>query len=66
MSHNLTTKEKILAVVLLAGIASVIMTVCVLLPAKFERDAYERVTGKSVSTWDAIWLDLRVQESTGD
>lgn len=30
--------------------------------ARFEAAAYERVTGKHVTTWDAIWLDLRVQE----
>jgi hypothetical protein len=29
-------------------------------------DAYERVTGKKVSTWDAMWLDLRVQEPAAD
>lgn len=28
----------------------------------FEAKAYERVTGKHVSTWDALWLELRVQE----
>ena len=30
--------------------------------AYFEAAAYERVTGKHVTTWDAIFLDLRVQE----
>lgn len=28
-----------------------------------EARAYERVTGKHVSVWDAVWLDLRVQAS---
>lgn len=28
--------------------------------AHFESAAYERVTGKKVSTWDAMWLELRV------
>lgn len=32
------------------------------LSSKFEADAYFRVTGKSVSTWDAMWIELRVQE----
>lgn len=32
----------------------------VIVPAYFEARAYERVTGKSVSTWDAVWLQLRV------
>ena len=27
-----------------------------------EARAYERITGKRVSTWDAMWVDLRVQE----
>ena len=27
-----------------------------------EANAYERVTGKHVSTWDAMFLELRVQE----
>jgi hypothetical protein len=30
--------------------------------AYFEARAYERVTGKHVSTWDAMFIDLRVQE----
>lgn len=34
------------------------------LPAEAEARAFERVTGKRVSTWDAVWLDLRVQEHT--
>ena len=28
----------------------------------YEAKAFERATGKQVSTWDAMWLDLRVQE----
>lgn len=32
--------------------------------ARFEAAAYERVTGKRVSAWDAMFLDLRVQEPT--
>lgn len=30
--------------------------------ASFRANAYNNVTGKHVSTWDAYWLDLRVQE----
>ena len=29
--------------------------------ARLERDAYERVTGKDISTYDALFLDLRVE-----
>lgn len=27
-----------------------------------EARAFERVTGKPVTTWDAMWIQLRVQE----
>ena len=27
----------------------------------FEAAAYNRVTGSNVSTWDAMWIELRVQ-----
>lgn len=30
----------------------------------FEARAFNHATGKSVSTWDAMFLDLRVQEGT--
>lgn len=30
----------------------------------FEASAYERVTGQHVSIWDAMFLELRVQEGT--
>lgn len=29
--------------------------------AYMEAAAYNRVTGKNVTTWDAIWVDLRIQ-----
>lgn len=28
--------------------------------AYFEASSYNRITGSNVSTWDALWLDLRV------
>ena len=34
----------------------------VLLQPKFEAEAYTRLTGKHVGYWDAVWLDLRIQE----
>lgn len=36
----------------------------VLLPPYMEARSYERVTGRHVSMWDAMWIDLRVQEPT--
>lgn len=32
----------------------------------WEAEAYTRLTGKQVSTWDAMFLDLRVQEPIQD
>jgi len=29
--------------------------------SRFEADAYNRVTGSNVSTWQAMWVELRVQ-----
>lgn len=29
--------------------------------AHFEAAAFNNATGKNVSTWDALWIDLRVQ-----
>lgn len=28
----------------------------------FEAKAFNRITGQNVTTWDAMWLNLRVQE----
>ena len=28
----------------------------------FEASTYRRLTGKQVTTWDAMWVELRVQE----
>ena len=32
----------------------------------FEAKTYTRLTGKSVSFWDAVWCDLRIQEQVKD
>lgn len=31
------------------------------LPSYFEARTYSKLTGKQVSTWDALWVELRVQ-----
>ena len=30
--------------------------------SSFEASTYNRLTGANVSTWDAMWVELRVQE----
>jgi len=32
----------------------------------FEAKAFNSATGKKISTWDAMWIELRVQEGTTD
>lgn len=34
--------------------------------AHMEAKAYNRITGQHVSTWDAMWVELRVQSGPGD
>lgn len=48
------------------GVAFVVSVVLIgwIIQATAEAAAFHRVTGKEVSTWDAMWLDLRVQEQT--
>lgn len=31
------------------------------LKSYFEAQAFNRATGKNVSTWDAMWIELRVE-----
>lgn len=50
-------------VLVVVGIMALIGTFTIV-KASFKANAYRNVTGKHVSTWDAIWLDLRVQEPT--
>ncbi len=49
----LTVAGTVAAIALLAGF--------VWAQAHFEAAAFNNATGKNVSTWDAIWIDLRVQ-----
>lgn len=34
-----------------------------IVPSYFEARTYSRLTGAKVTMWDAMWVDLRVQES---
>ena len=44
-------------VVILAG-----LLILAVISPKMEAESYTRLTGKQVSYWDAVWLDLRIQE----
>jgi hypothetical protein len=56
-------KEQILGFLLLAGFGLALLLVFVG-GSYLEAKTYNRLTGAKVSTWDAIWVDLRVQEQT--
>lgn len=56
-------RDAILASVTAVVIVMVVVTTIWVIGSWLEAAAYTRVTGKSVTAWDAMWLDLRVQES---
>ena len=50
---------------ILAGIAIFFLLIGIwVVSSHFEAQAFKRATGKDVSTWDAMWIELRVQEGT--
>lgn len=55
----------------LAAMVALVLAVAVAAPAAwiasshFEAKAYNRLTGKDVTTWEAMWVELRV-EGGGD
>ena len=57
-------REKINTFFVLAGVVVLILLVPGLWVFKshMEARAYNRATGSHVSTWDAMWVDLRVQD----
>lgn len=60
-----STKDTIATTFILGVLISLFLGIIVAISAGgayFEAQAYKRVTGKDVSVWDAMFLDLRVQE----
>jgi hypothetical protein len=54
--------EEIKIPLIASGIFLVLMSLFVVWYSHEEAKAYNRVTGANVSTWDAMFLELRVQE----
>lgn len=48
--------------ILLAVVALLAYPVWCCFSAKMESDAYNRITGAHTTWWDALWLELRVNE----
>lgn len=44
------------------GLVMVCVVAFMVVSSFFEARAFNAVTGKNVSTWDAMWIELRVQE----
>lgn len=56
---------RLAAITLMSLAAIVILTVLVgvwAIKASITANAYNAVTGKHVTTWQAMWVDLRIQE----
>ncbi len=54
--------------VLLASVGAFVVLVVIgclwtVAAASFESSAYNRLTGAHTTWWDAVWLDLRVQDT---
>jgi len=49
-------------ILILMGLAFLAIIGALILPPYFESDAYNRLTGAKTTYWDAVWLELRVQD----
>lgn len=60
------TKEKLAACGVVVAIVFVMALITVgpwIVGSSFEAAAFNRATGSNVSTWDAMWIELRVQDA---
>lgn len=55
-------REGCAALLLIACIIALVVG-AVVASAHFESAAYNRLTGANTTWWDAVWLDLRVQDT---
>ena len=52
--------EKLLIPALAVIACAIIALVLWVVPSYFEARSYNKLTGSNVSTWDAMWVELRV------
>jgi hypothetical protein len=62
MSLSFTQKRDLAESVVFLFVALVLFTGLWVTRSYFEARTYSRLTGASVSTWDALWVEFRVQE----
>lgn len=60
---NIQLRAYIGAVAALAAIIAALVGLIVVMPAYFEAKTYNKLTGAKATTWDAIWVELRVQDT---
>jgi cytosine/uracil/thiamine/allantoin permease len=56
--------ESIKSLVAILGLLLIILLIALgpwVCKSYFEAAAFNRATGKNVSTWDAMWIELRVE-----
>ena len=56
------SKHELLGVIGLIAAGLTLVFAIVVTMAYFEAHSYRRYCDKPVTTWDAIWLDLRIDE----
>jgi hypothetical protein len=61
--YRYSNHSEAIALTIITGIFVLGMAVLWMGSSYFEARAYERVTGQHVSTWDAMFLDLRVMST---
>lgn len=53
----------------IGGLIAIVIVVCIALmvvSSHFESKTYNKLTGANTTTWDAIWVELRVQDGTAE
>lgn len=62
MKSTQDTENLISLVVILITIAAIFVFIC--LQPLFESRTYNKLTGAKTTWWDAVWVELRVNDST--
>ena len=58
---NVIERNPLMSMVICALVVAMLSAAGWVAVSYFEANAYNRATGSHVSTWDAMWIELRVQ-----
>lgn len=56
--------KELIALGMIVTIAITVAATIWVVQSKMEASAFNAVTGKNVTTWQAMWIELRVQEGS--